>query len=150
MHLIIQLKSDIKMKCYSIQFLYSTVLTGCCYVLIEINQNWVPEKNQKSWTGNTTKGSRFHQYILIHKCSTFICFQFCCKRSSICQHKRGQLCIQSGSLHSTTILYVWGILLLAANYKYCSHPLSAMHQGALQARRDLLGSKCWEVTTPQP
>lgn len=45
---------------------------------------------------------------MIHKCSTFICIQFCSKRSYICQHKGGQLCIQSGRLHNTTTLYVGG------------------------------------------
>lgn len=53
-------------------------------------------------------------------------------------------------LHFTTTLYVWGILLLAVNYKYCSHLLSAMHRGVIRAHRDLQERECQEVTTAQP
>lgn len=49
-------------------------------------------------------------------------------------------------LHSTTMLDVWGILLLAAIYKYCSHSLSVMHRGTIQARRDLQEFNWQEVT----
>lgn len=81
-------------------------------------------------------------------CGTLIlvCLQCCCKEN---KHKRRQLCIEA--LHLTTVADVWGILLLAVIYKYCSHPLSGMHRGVIEAGKDLQefncqgSSDCWAI-----
>lgn len=73
-----------------------------------------------------------------------LCIQCCCKSPTLLEGtKDGSFAykVEDAPL-STTMLHVWGILLLAVIYKYCSHPLSARHRGVIRAPRDLQECNC--------
>lgn len=77
-------------------------------------------------------------FFIFYGTLIIVCLQCRCKEN---KHKRRQLCIEA--LHLTPVADVWGILLLAVIYKYCSHPLSGMHRGVIEAGKDLQEFNCW-------